>query len=140
MKLELEHDADRHTEVLAAGAAIAVKHHPVSGATKCHIPIKVDVDATASQNRHPIARTAYTGERSAGVISTDQGMHEGRVGLIRAQCQLGSERVGVVVIAHTTLGGKLGTETGRNPKGVFKFSVRPKIEPARLEPPFQVRE
>jgi len=134
-ELELEHDADRHTEVLAAGAAIVVQHHPVSGATDRHIAAHVDVNATASQHRQTINGTTYVGGRETS--STDQYMYERRVGFVRAQRQLWTECVGVIVDTHTLNALVPGTEIGRNPKVVVEIPCGPKVQAVEVSSTFQ---
>src|SRR3954462_14389991 len=89
--LELEHDADRHAEVLAAGAAIAVEHHPITATAERHVLIDVDIDSTAGKHCNSVAGVASTRERSGGMVSTDQGMHPRRISLVGAERQLRPE-------------------------------------------------
>jgi len=137
--LELEHDADRHAEVLAAGAAIAAKHHPVAAGAERHVAIEIDVDSTASQERHTVAGSASPSERGCGMISTDQGMHERRVGLVGVERQLRPEGIGVVVEADASLGRKAGTQIGGDPEVVVEIRSRSEVEAIRIDSTFQTR-
>src|SRR5690349_8100857 len=101
-----------------------MRHEPVSlRRTEGKVAVEIEINSTASHQCEAVSGHANIAQRSRGVIATDQGVYKRRVSLVRAQREHWSERVGVVLQAHSTLRSVRSAKVGGDAEVVVEVAV-----------------